>query len=138
MYEIGATHEDVAYALDRSNSTIRRWHVESPEFSATQKGRELADAEIVRSLFLRAKGYMSSDGTHVPAHPTAIIYWLKNRQPGKWRDKREVEHAATPAATDMEGVAEQLLSQVNAHPTLAPVLRQWAERLVARLPKVGT
>ena len=28
---------------------------------------------------------------HVPADVTAIIFWLKNRQPAKWNDKREME-----------------------------------------------
>ena len=26
---------------------------------------------------------------HFPPDPTSMIFWLKNRQPDKWRDKRE-------------------------------------------------
>jgi hypothetical protein len=28
---------------------------------------------------------------HYPPDPTAAIFWLKNRQKDKWRDKREEE-----------------------------------------------
>lgn len=135
MYELGATHGDVAHALDRAESTIRRWLEDRSDFSAALKAREFADAEVVRSLFQRAKGYTTSDGVHVPAHPTAIIYWLKNRQPGKWRDRHEIEPCKeVDAPANIEAVAEQLITQVTINPTLGPVLRQWAERLIARLP----
>ncbi|PVE23654.1 hypothetical protein DC522_14480 [Microvirga sp. KLBC 81] len=30
--------------------------------------------------------------TYYPPDTTACIFWLKNRQPGKWRDKRVEEH----------------------------------------------
>jgi len=28
---------------------------------------------------------------HYPPDTTAAIFWLKNRQPAKWREKQEVE-----------------------------------------------
>ena len=30
----------------------------------------------------------------VAPNPTAIIFWLKNRQPQKWRDKQEIKMEA--------------------------------------------
>ena len=29
---------------------------------------------------------------HYPPDTTAMIFWLKNRQPDRWRDRAEVEH----------------------------------------------
>ncbi len=28
-----------------------------------------------------------------PPDTVAAIFWLKNRQPGKWRDKQEIQHS---------------------------------------------
>jgi hypothetical protein len=28
-----------------------------------------------------------------PPDPTSMIFWLKNRQPAKWRDKHDMEHS---------------------------------------------
>ena len=68
---------------------------------------------IADSLYHRAKGYshpavkilsvaqgagQPSEVQEVPytehyaPDTTAAIFWLKNRQPKKWRDKQEVEH----------------------------------------------
>ena len=59
---------------------------------------------MVNSLFGRAKGYevtevrdeVSEQGVkkvttqkHVAGDTTAMIFWLKNRQPRQWRDKQE-------------------------------------------------
>ena len=69
--------------------------------------KPVADARVERSLFERATGYTfesvkifcNKDGEvtevpvleHVPPDPTSMIFWLKNRNPNKWRDKSEVE-----------------------------------------------
>lgn len=33
----------------------------------------------------------AEEEVHVPARITALIYWLKNRRPDKWRDRPQVE-----------------------------------------------
>ena len=30
---------------------------------------------------------------HYPPSETAMIFWLKNRDPENWRDRQEVEHS---------------------------------------------
>jgi hypothetical protein len=67
-----------------------------------------ADDRVERSLYNRAIGY-SYDAVkifcdkngkvtrvpcreHVPPDVTACIFWLKNRNPAKWRDVQNVEH----------------------------------------------
>ena len=64
-----------------------------------------ADAQVEQSLYRRATGYSHKSEKifnfqgeiiraqtveHYPPDTTAMIYWLKNRQPDKWRDRREI------------------------------------------------
>jgi len=75
-------------------------------FDTIQKGRELADAKVARSLFLRATGYDAKEDKiflyegvpvvvptvkHYPPSETAISLWLRNRQKDKWKDKTDTE-----------------------------------------------
>ncbi|WP_246782552.1 DNA-packaging protein [Wohlfahrtiimonas chitiniclastica] len=100
---LGATDADLARFFDVSEQTINTWKHEYPEFlESIKKGKVDADALVAKSLFQRAIGYqyietkneMSEQGmkksvTTKEAMPdtTAQIFWLKNRQPDKWRDK---------------------------------------------------
>ena len=104
---LGATNEELADFFETSTETIRRWQKEEPQFRAAIKdGKSKADAEVAAKLYHRAKGYshqetkvFNNQGVamevpitkHYPPDTTAAIYWLKNRQPKKWRDKHEVD-----------------------------------------------
>lgn len=82
----------MAEALGISRSTLSLWKSENEEFSATLKAAKAeADSRVIEALFRRATGYQAPDGTHVPPHPTAIVFWLKNRQPEAWRDTNRHE-----------------------------------------------
>ena len=103
--KLGATDKEIAELLDVSESTLYLWKNEHPEFSeALKKGKTLADAEVAEKLFCRAIGYSHPevdikvvDGEiiqtkltkHYPPDTAAAIFWLKNRQKKKWRDKVE-------------------------------------------------
>jgi hypothetical protein len=103
---LGATNEKIADFFEVHISTIYEWQSIHEEFSdALKGGKMLADAEIANSLFHRAKGYSCQDldikmyeGNIIetpyiknyPPDPTSMIFWLKNRQPDLWREKREV------------------------------------------------
>jgi hypothetical protein len=79
------------------------------EFSeALKNGKGLADANVANRLYCRAMGYEHDDvdirvvggeivQTHIrkyyPPDTGAAIFWLKNRQKAKWRDKIDHEHA---------------------------------------------
>ena len=67
----------------------------------------VADAEVSDRLYQRAMGFVAPDidirvienrivetplEKYYPPDTTAAIFWLKNRQKDKWRDKQEVEH----------------------------------------------
>lgn len=104
---LSAKDSELATFFDVDEATLNRWKIKYPTFRESLKeGREIADAYIGESLYQRAKGYSHpetkafiSDGKpvtvtvekHHPPDPTSMIFWLKNRQKEKWRDKREVE-----------------------------------------------
>ncbi|UXN34716.1 helix-turn-helix domain-containing protein [Avibacterium paragallinarum] len=101
---LGATDKDIANFFEVSESTLNNWKNEYPEFlESIKKGKLLADANVADSLYKRALGYEAPDVDirvienkivetplikHYPPDPTSAIFWLKNRQPDKWRDKQ--------------------------------------------------
>ena len=107
--KLGATDEELADFLDIDVSNLNRWKIKYPAFRASiKKGKELADAEVAEKLFKRATGYSCPDVDikvvdglivqtklvkHYPPDTPAAIFWLKNRQKRKWRDK--IEHGLT-------------------------------------------
>lgn len=92
LASLGYTDERLASALGVSRSTLSEWKRQDPEFMAKVKAaKSTADAAVVNSLFERATGYEAPDGTHIPSHPTAAIFWLKCRQPSDWRDVNRTE-----------------------------------------------
>ena len=103
---LGATNDELATFFDVHVSTIYQWKLDHEGFSdALKRGKEMADARVARALFSRATGYSHEDVDikmyegeiietptikHYPPDATSMIFWLKNRQPDKWREKREV------------------------------------------------
>jgi hypothetical protein len=90
----GASDKQLAEYFKVTESTLNLWKLQHPEFSESLKrGKDEFDTQNVeKSLLKRAMGY-TLDGKHYPADTTACIFWLKNRQPDKWRDKQELEHS---------------------------------------------
>jgi len=102
---LGATDDDLANFFGVSDTTINAWKKKHPEFLASLKGaKKEADAKVVKSLYQRATGYDHEDThfasyegdiiseqyiKHWPPDVTACIFWLKNRQPERWRDVQE-------------------------------------------------
>ena len=94
---LGFTDKQLADFFDVNESTITRWKQKYPEFcTSIKKGKAVADAQVVDSLYNRALGMevteveVRDDGKkkvkrvtkkHIPPDTTAQIFWLKNRQP---------------------------------------------------------
>lgn len=122
LCNLGATNADLADFFEVTIRTIDRWIAEHDEFCrSVNESRAVADARVERSLYQRAVGYtfdsekvFSNRGEivraptreHVPPDVTAQIFWLKNRQRERWRDKQEIEHSGSVdlAARIQEGL----------------------------------
>ncbi len=105
---LGATDKEMADLFSVTERTLNQWKKDYPEFlQSLKKGKSIADANVASRLYNRAIGYAckatkfaASEGKitdskeyteHYPPDTTAAIFWLKNRQPEKWRDKKEVD-----------------------------------------------
>src|SRR6516225_6395600 len=73
----------------RPRRAISRPWLRPPFFCC--RGKAPADERVVVSLYQRALGY-DHNGKHYPPDVTACIFWLKNRAPEEWRDRREEHH----------------------------------------------
>ena len=88
--------------------------------TALKKGKEIADYEVENALFKRAIGYTVKEEIveimpngdekiktikkHIPGDVTAQIFWLKNRQRSKWRDKQDIEIQDNNISINVNGV----------------------------------
>lgn len=115
---LGATDKELADFFGISTGTLDNWKNEYPEFlSSLKEGKDLADAVVAEKLFKRATGYehkavkivadAKTKDEHIveyteryPPDTTACIFWLKNRQRDKWRDKVETEHSGNIGLVD--------------------------------------
>ena len=121
---LGATDLEIADFFGIGTTTLYRWKSEHPEFrEALKEAKVEADSRVEESLYHRAVGY-SHDAEkvfqfqgaivrapyreHYPPDTTAAIFWLKNRQPERWRDKQEVEH-------NVADPLKQLFADIAAH-----------------------
>ena len=103
---LGATDIELADFFDVEEKTINNWKKKHPEFlQSIKEGKDQADSRVAESLYNRALGYSHADTKfatyegqitdskeytkHYPPDTTAAIFWLKNRQSSKWRDKTE-------------------------------------------------
>ena len=80
----GLTDEQISENMGIVSSTLYRWKNEYKEISeALKKGKEVVDYLVENAQLRNA----------IKGDTTAQIFWLKNRRPDKWRDKRDVEHS---------------------------------------------
>lgn len=114
----GMIQEDIAKKLGVAMSSFSEYKNKFPELSeALKRGQEVVDVEVENALFKRALGYRYDEVTKEAAREmdeetgeyktvmvetkrvtkevqpdvTAQIFWLKNRKPETWRDKKEVD-----------------------------------------------
>lgn len=114
----GLTNEQIASNMGITRETLNQWKNKYPDISDTLKrGKEVVDIQVENALLKRALGYSYDEvtrervldydpstgqvvGSHmeitktvkkeVQGDTTAQIFWLKNRRPEQWRDKRDV------------------------------------------------
>lgn len=121
----GMTDEQIARNIGIGVSTLYEWKKRFPELSeALKKGKEVVDYQVENALLKRALGYeytetmieQGEDGEkrretikQVAPDVTAQIYWLKNRRPDRWRDRRQ----ETGEMTKDDGTGVVLLAPVE-------------------------
>ena len=89
----GFTDIEMADMLGVTERTFNNWKKAHPEFFQSLKNnKDIADDEVVKSLYKSANGFTGPDGKYYPPNPTSMIFWLKNRQTVEWRDRHDVEH----------------------------------------------
>lgn len=125
---LGATDAEIAEFFSVSEQTLNSWKKKFPQFlESLKKGKEVADSNVASKLYNRTIGYdckatkiVTYEGKvtdqveyveHYPPDTTAAIFWLKNRQPGKWRDKKEVENQVK-LGDELESMSDEELAAI--------------------------
>lgn len=109
----GLTDADISHNIGISVRTLIDWKRKYPAINACLKNsKDLADTIVENALYRKATGYKTkevsykadSDGNlvpvsavekEVPPDTTAQIFWLKNRRPDLWRDRRKEAESDT-------------------------------------------
>ena len=124
----GLTDEQISHNMGCNIRTFYVWKKDHPQIDAALRaGKEVVDIQVENALYKRAIGYdyeevktiieTMPDGEerqraertrkHVPGDTTAQIFWLKNRKPIEWRDRRETMLSGsveTTTANPLEGL----------------------------------
>lgn len=110
----GLSNEQIAHNMGITFQTLYKWQDKYSELrEALKKGKEVVDREVENAMLKRALGYEYDEVTQEPVTDkdtgitemrvtkrvtkqivpdvTAQIFWLKNRKPEEFRDKRDVE-----------------------------------------------
>jgi hypothetical protein len=104
LLEAGWTDQEIAKFFAVGYRSIKRWKAEVPAFKKlVDKYRRPSNARVERSLYERANGYIireektTTDAKgnetkietikELPPDPASMIFWLKNRERTRWRDR---------------------------------------------------
>ena len=108
----GLTDKDISLNMGINRATLYDWKNKYTDISdALKKGKEIVDIAVENALYKRAIGFeyeetkqiiekdksgkekkrIEKTKKYVPPDTTAQIFWLKNRKPAEWRDKRDEE-----------------------------------------------
>lgn len=113
----GLTDEQIASNMGIGYSTLQTWKSKYQDIRDTLKrGKEVIDRQVENALLKRALGYRYKETTRelitdkdtglsellvtkvvekeVVPDTTAQIFWLKNRKPEEWRDKRVIDDSS--------------------------------------------
>jgi len=104
----GLTDEQIAANMGISTTTLYSYQKRHTAiFNALKKGKAVVDIQVENALFKRAIGYEYTEVTselvygemmvtkkvkkEVQPDTTAQIFWLKNRKPAEWRDRKDLD-----------------------------------------------
>ena len=127
----GLTDEQISHNIGIHPSTLYDWQNKYSEIAeALKNGKEVVDRQVENALLKRALGYeyeevkqiiekdeMGKDRKRIEKtikrvvpDVTAQIFWLKNRKPNEWRDKRDVSVDGTmdTKVSKLDSILKQL------------------------------
>lgn len=132
---LGSTDKELADFFGVSEQTLNSWKKKYPEFlESIKKGKQIADSNVASKLYNRAIGYDFEEKhfeiqkasekdkpptfvetkrikKHMPSDTTAAIFWLKNRQPQLWRDRKEID-ATVSLGDELENMSNEQLEKL--------------------------
>lgn len=111
VFEFASTYpvidRQIAEFLEISLSTLSEWKNKYPSFSESlNSAKQIINQKVEAALFKKAVGFREKESKVFchegmiiaeefekvyPPDSTAMIFWLKNRDPNRWKDKREDE-----------------------------------------------
>ena len=117
----GLINEQIANEIGIHPSTLYDWQKKYPEIAeALKRGKDVIDRQVENALLKRALGYeyeevkqiiekddkgkdrkrIEKTTKQVIPDTTAQIFWLKNRKPETWRDKKDLDVSVTKPLED--------------------------------------
>ena len=122
----GLTDEQIAHNIGITTTTLYDWKKKYPQFTeAIKSGKEVIDRIVENALLKSAMGYRFDEVVQeriynpetgeseivevkrttkdVVPNSTSLIFWLKNRQPAKWRYTKNID-AAVEVKNPFEGI----------------------------------
>jgi hypothetical protein len=137
LTRIGGLDVDLAEVFGVAVQTIDLWKREHPDFiKAIKDGKDQFDTDAIKgALRHRALGYSCPETKvfcvggeiiteevikHYPPEVSAIVFWLKNRQPDQWRDKRHYEsddkpEDKRPAKAELESARKRIVKELETY-----------------------
>lgn len=114
----GLTDEQISHNMGVTAKTLYEWKKKYGEIcEALKRGKEVVDRQVENALLKRALGYEYEEISvkyengimterkvtkkQVAPDTTAQIYWLKNRKPEEWRDKRVVDDSSSEKSAEL-------------------------------------
>ena len=116
------TEDQISHNIGISRTTLYNWKTKNIDILNALKKRKRSCRHRSRERFIQKSGGYDYEETtiekgietkritkHMPGDTTAMIYWLKNRKPQQWRERRELENVEV-----MEKLDQLLEAQQNA------------------------
>lgn len=121
----GLLEIEICKRIGVAESTFNKYKNDYPQLKEVlKKNKEFADYRVEDALYKRALGYEYEEVTkervfnektgkyefaetkrqikQMAPDTTAQIFWLKNRQPRKWRDKQHIENSGTVTTQNID------------------------------------
>ena len=100
----GLTDEQISNNLGISKTTFYKFKDDHSELSGLlKKGKEVIDYQVENALLKNA----------LEGNVTAQIYWLNNRKPKQWKNKRENTESNNEEITKVEQLLNKIKEEAN-------------------------